>query len=211
MSEILAHVWTARTGRVWQHAGTAAAVLLVAAAGSACSSSAPHADSTAPPAPSPSTSSSSSGWRAPYYGEAQQAVDTLTGLLASYAKTTMAKAATAHPEFDRFVVGKAKQEFDDAYADVRKRGVFYQGTPDQPRILVSTSRLDGQLPSVTLTNCPLISTSDPLVAYSIKTGSKLPVSAGDLTPYLQTAIVVQLGGRWAVTAFATDTSRTCSR
>ena len=182
-----------------------------AAAAAGCRHSADHSGDKTATQSSTTSSSSSASWLPPYYGAAQPAVDTLTALLSAYSKATMSKPTSAAPQFDRFVVGRAKQEFDDAYAGMRKRGVVYRGTPDQPRILVSKSQLGGQLPNVTLTNCPLISTTDPPTAYSIKTGAKQPVSPDDLTSFLQTAIVVQVSGRWAVTAFATDTSKACTR
>lgn len=139
-------------------------------------------------------------------------MDALTDVLAAYSAAVKSPTTSTAKSFDKYLTGQAAQAFDGALAAARKEGIEYRGTPAQPRILVTSNKVAASLPEVVLENCGLISATDPFVAYHAKTGTKVAVPAPDVAPpYPQTAKAFYLKGRWLITSFTTDQTRTCTR
>jgi hypothetical protein len=109
---------------------------------------------------------------------------------------------------DQYLSGKARTLFDGIYADMKKAGLAYRGTPPDPRVTVKSV---GSATFVILTSCPLVSTNDPYVEYHVNSGT--PVAAGPMRtpppPYRLTLPMAKTGSQWQLTDVLQDTSRTC--
>lgn len=85
-------------------------------------------------------------------------------------------------------------------------GRAYRGSPPGLRLKVVLTT-----PTViTLTNCGLLSKTDPYKQYDIKTGKPISApSAAVPPPYLKVLTMQRAGGHWMLQSIATNTSRTC--
>lgn len=149
------------------------------------------------------------------FGSTQPAVDVVVAMFAAYNKATRAPVTSTSTSFDQYLVGQAKSVFDSAFAAGKTKGLAADGTPAELRISVtSTTTGPGGTNFAVLTNCPLISASNPAGAYDIKTGQHqvgTPVPGSVPQPWPQTVKLFQANGAgpWKITYFASDASKTC--
>lgn len=147
------------------------------------------------------------------FGTAQPAVDTVVAMMAAYNKAMRPPRAATPASFDQYLAGQAKSILDNGFAAAA--GVATRGTPDRLRIAVTSSTTGpGGTNFVVLTNCPLISVSDPASSYYVKTGKPAvgapPVGSAP-RPWLETIKLFQPNGAgpWKITYIASDPSKTC--
>lgn len=185
----------------------------------ACSSGARPSAVSSPPLPvapaatittKATAGSSTDTWVAPDYGAAAVAVRTYLAFMAVWNRQLVSTRPAAS-SFDAFLYGQAKQVFDANIA--ADPDTYYRGQPPTSRVVVTASRLSGTaLPTASLTDCPLPSATDPLVAYSVKTGKPVPVTAAAVAPpYESTIRMFEQNGHWAISSFSTDYTKTCAR
>ena len=156
------------------------------------------------------TSSASPGVPTPSVtAQAQRAVD---AYIAFYNASGAADRDPAHADIaalDRYLTGKAKTLFDSNYASMKKSGLAYRGTAPAPRVKVREV-FSGE--SVFLESCPLLSTTDPYVEYTVSNGQ--PVAAGvkrnPPPPYLLILPMVKVGDHWKLSDVVQNTSKTCT-
>ncbi|CAN5407197.1 hypothetical protein BH10ACT8_BH10ACT8_07670 [soil metagenome] len=171
-----------------------------ATTGASSSTSNPSTSKT-PTTPPPSTG----------FGAAQPAVDIVLKVQLAYSTAVRDPARSSTKDFDLMLGGQAKNAFDSSFAAAKSSGVFYKGTPPTARIKVLSNQVTASPPHVQLVNCPLASASDPFVAYYTATGKRVAVGVAKVPPpYAQTAKVFKVNGRWVITQFTTDNSKTCS-
>lgn len=163
------------------------------------------APATSAPA-SPSSAPTTTG-----FGAAQPAIDVVLRVQSAYTTAVRHPATANASAFDKFLAGQAKIAFDGSLKSAKSAGVEYRGTAPTPRIKVITTAKAGSLPEVVVQNCPLASSSDPFVAYYVKTGKAVPVSKPKVPqPYAQTAKVFKINGSWVITSYTTDNTKTCT-
>lgn len=149
------------------------------------------------------------------FGSAQPAVDTVVAMMAAYNKAVRPPLAATPASFDQYLVGQAKSILDNAFAKGVAAGIAARGTPDGVRITgTSLTTGSGGTRFAVLTNCPLISATDPATAYHIKTGkpdADSPASGSVPRPWAETIKLFQANGvgPWKITYIASDSSRTC--
>lgn len=169
-----------------------------ATTGTSSSASTPISSKT-PTAPPPSS-----------FGTAQPAVDIVLKVQSAYSTAIKDPAHRSTTGFDPMLAGQAKNAFDASFAAAKSNGVYYKGTPPTARIKIISNQVTSSIPHVELVNCPLDSSTDPLVAYYTATGKRFPVGTPKVPPpYSQTAKVFKVNGQWVLTQFTTDNSKTC--
>lgn len=170
-----------------------------ATTGTSSSAPTPITSKTPPTAPPPAS-----------FGTAQPAVDIMLKVQSAYSTAIKDPARSSTTGFDAMLAGQAKNAFDSSFAAAKSSGVFYKGTPPTARIKIISNQVTSSIPHVELVNCPLDSSTDPLVAYYTATGKRFPVGTPKVPPpYSQTAKVFKVNGRWVLTQFTTDNSKTC--
>lgn len=201
---------------------TAIAAWAVIALAGCSSGGGTHTQSLSPSPSDPSTGSAGSTgastspgptWTPPAYGAAQPAVSAYEQLQASVDKAFTDPAAIPASSFDSYLIGDAKTLFDAALYNEKKAGRYYRGTPDQQRIRVVSMNMTTIPKTVVLSSCPLPASTDPSTEYAVSTGK--PVSATGAPakvkpPYGHTVKVVYLTGRWLMSEFKIDATKTCT-
>lgn len=158
---------------------------------------------------SASTATSTTG-----FGDAQPAVDVFVRLTSAYNQALQQPASTPASTFDQFVAGQAKMAFEQSLAQEKADGRAFRGTPPLNRVVVISSDLTSVVPSVTLENCVLTSTTDPWTEYVVATGQAVPTTAPSSVPppYAATIRVFKPNtAGWVVTSYTLDGSKTCTR
>ena len=167
----------------------------------ACSSSTPHAA-----APSPSTSSASSTPSATLSSDPNAAIR--PALLSAYAATytdveTAVREGSIHsPALARHAIPPAEYELQGDVEQYLKLGVVPVGVPEL-HARVTSINLSANPQQAVLAACP----GAPRLV-DIKTGG--PITSHSLPPNPFTVTLQTLQGRWVVSYFKVDRSKTCS-
>lgn len=141
--------------------------------------------------------------------QAQRAVD---AYIAFYNASGAADRDPAHADIaalDRYLTGKAKILFDSNYASMKKSGLAYRGTAPNPRVKV---RQIFSAKSIFLESCPLLSTTDPYVEYTVSNGKPVAaaVKRNPPPPYLLILPMVKVGDHWKLSDVVQNASKTCT-
>jgi hypothetical protein len=108
---------------------------------------------------------------------------------------------------NRYVTGKALTITDSSLASMATSGYAYRGTPADPRVRVQAVLSSS---AIFLTSCPMASSTDPFVQYSVKTGKAVPVvKRTPPPPYLLTLTMKKVGGQWKVSDIVQSAGETC--
>jgi hypothetical protein len=212
----------ARTTRIRLIASALTVVTLTAA----CSSSGTHTQSLSPSAPSKDPTSDSSGVSSSsspasptkkptkpsvptpsVSPAAQPAVDAYVKL---YTLTASLYADPAHANTTALGNYESAKLVSNDVATLKQLatdGRAYRGTlPDlRLKVVLTTPTV------VTLTNCGLLSKTDPYEQYDIKTGKPISTpKAAVPPPYLKVLTIQHSGQRWLLQSITTNTARTCT-
>lgn len=201
--------------------------LLLGAGVASCSSNGVDTESSSPRARPPDSSASATGPSRPEaptssssttetvgFGDAQPAVDAFAALTKAYNEALRNPAATSPTAFNEYVAGQAKNAYDASLADEKAQGRAFRGTPPANRLIVKSSDVTTTVPTVTLENCVLLSTTHPWTEYTLATGKAVPTSAPvNVSPPYPTAIKMfkPTAAGWVATSFTTDPTKTCTR
>lgn len=194
----------------------------------ACSSSGVKAQSVAPATPTPPTRTSSvatssartistpssTATNTTGFGTAQPAVGVFLRLSTAYNAALKNPSKSSPSAFNQFVAGQARAVFDQSLADEKRSGKAFRGTPPADRLIVKSSDLKNSVPSVTLEDCVLESTSDPWTEYVVATGRAVPTAAPAKVhpPYAATIKMFRpTAAGWVVTSYVLDATKTCWR
>ncbi len=108
---------------------------------------------------------------------------------------------------NRYLTGKALKLIDGSLTSMAKSGTAYRGTPAAPRVKVQSVLSSS---AVFLTSCPLASSSDPFVQYTVANGKPVRVAKRmPPPPYLLTLTVKRVGGPWKVSDIIQSAGATC--
>jgi len=197
----------------------AALLLALALAASGCSST--HTQALTPSSPlvsSPSTNPSSSGMTSPKNSlaplptptvvpVAQKAVDAYIALAQALDEASVDPAKVDLNKINAYLAESAQPAVDQQFAQMKKGGIAYRGTPDDPRLkVVGVSSPT----AILLSSCPLASPTHPFVQYYVATGK--PVATTTLTPpppFKKVITMTSVNGSWRLSELASDTSKTC--
>jgi hypothetical protein len=112
--------------------------------------------------------------------------------------------------FDQYLIGDARALYDASLYEEKKAGRYYRGTPALQRVRVVSINLKMIPRTVVLRSCPLESPKDPFTEYDAN-GKPVQQPARKVKPpYAKIATVEEFNGKWMVSNFRTDSSRTCS-
>lgn len=192
----------------------------------ACGSSGTHTQSLSPSAPSsdptsssPSVSPSSSSVSStakpttpavPTPSVSAAAQPAVNAYVALYTLTGSLYADPAHAntaDLSKYESAKLVSNDVATLKQLAAADLAYRGTLPGLRLkVVLTSPT-----TITLTNCGLLSKSDPYEQYNVKTGkTAASPTAAVPPPYLKVLTIQKSGDRWLLQSIATNTARTCT-
>jgi hypothetical protein len=212
--------------------GILAAVAAATAVLAGCHSSGTHLQSVAPASPSSVVSPASSATPASSSRSATSATPSSSQSVTQFPTPTVTPAVAqgavnaylagvnaanyvdrdpAHvplAKLDQYLTGDAKALFDSAFANMKKAGLAYRGTPDTPRVRVLAVISPTQ---VALSDCPMPSPTDPYTQYNVRTGRPVPVTTPTPPPPYRLLLNMTLvDGQWKLAGLDPDRSRTCT-